>query len=35
MPQQQYQPEPPPPPAPDPKAEDWAEKNEWFGKMNL
>ena len=30
-PQQQYQPEPAPP-APDPKAEDWAEKNEWFGK---
>jgi len=27
--QQQYQ---PPPPAPDPAAEDWAEKNEWFGK---
>ena len=27
----QYQPEPAPP-APDPKAEDWAEKNEWFGK---
>ena len=21
-----------PPPPPDPKAEDWAEKNEWFGK---
>ena len=30
-PQQQYQPEATPPP-PDPKAEDWAEKNEWFGK---
>ena len=29
--QQQYQPQQPPP-APDPKAEDWAEKNEWFGK---
>ena len=29
--QAQYQPEPTPP-APDPKAEDWAEKNEWFGK---
>jgi len=27
--QPQYQ---PPPPAPDPAAEDWAEKNEWFGK---
>ena len=27
--QRQYQ---PPPPAPDPAAEDWAEKNEWFGK---
>jgi len=30
-PQQQYQPESPPP-TPDPRAEDWAEKNEWFGK---
>jgi hypothetical protein len=30
-PQQQYQPEAPPA-QPDPKAEDWAEKNEWFGK---
>ena len=32
--QAQYQPQqaPPAPPAPDPKAEDWAEKNEWFGK---
>ena len=29
--QQQYQPEAPPP-TPDPRAEDWAEKNEWFGK---
>jgi len=29
--QQQYQPEAPPA-QPDPKAEDWAEKNEWFGK---
>ena len=29
--QQQYQPEAPPAP-PDPRAEDWAEKNEWFGK---
>ena len=28
QPQQQYQ----APPAPDPQAEDWAEKNEWFGK---
>jgi len=28
---QQYQPEAPPP-TPDPKAEDWAEKNDWFGK---
>ena len=33
--QQQQQYAPPPrqaPPPPDPKAEDWAEKNEWFGK---
>ena len=32
--QQQYAPPPrqAPPPPPDPKAEDWAEKNEWFGK---
>jgi len=29
--QQQYQQEAPPS-TPDPKAEDWAEKNEWFGK---
>jgi hypothetical protein len=29
--QAQYQPQQAPP-APDPKAEDWAEKNEWFGK---
>ena len=29
--QQQYQPEAPPAP-PYPRAEDWAEKNEWFGK---
>ncbi len=29
--QPQYQPEAPPP-TPDPKAEDWAEKNDWFGK---
>ena len=28
---QQQQPQQPPPP-PDPKAEDWAEKNEWFGE---
>ena len=28
----QYQQPEPAPPAPDPKAEDWAEKNEWFGK---
>ena len=28
QPQQQYQ----APPSPDPQAEDWAEKNEWFGK---
>jgi hypothetical protein len=28
---QQYQPQQPPP-EPDPKAEDWAGKNEWFGK---
>jgi hypothetical protein len=27
----QQQPQQPPPP-PDPQAEDWAEKNEWFGK---
>jgi len=34
MPQQpQYpQQQPPPPPPPDPKAEDWAEKNKWFGE---
>ena len=25
-------PQMPPPPTPDPKAEDWAEKNDWFGK---
>jgi len=32
-PQQQYAPPPrQAPPPPDPKAEDWAEKNEWFGK---
>ena len=32
--QQQYAPPPrqAPPPPPDPKAEDWTEKNEWFGK---
>ena len=30
--QPQYQPAPPPPPPPDPKAEDWAEKNKWFGE---
>ena len=33
--QQAQQPPPPPPPAeqpPDPKAEQWAEKNNWFGK---
>ena len=34
---QQYQdqyvaPQMPPPPTPDPRAESWAEKNEWFGK---
>jgi len=34
---QQYQdqyvaPQMPPPPTPDPRAEDWAENNEWFGK---
>ena len=28
---QQYQ-QPAPPPPPDPKAEDWAEKNKWFGQ---
>jgi len=28
---QQYQ-QPAPPPPPDPKAEDWAEKNKWFGE---
>jgi hypothetical protein len=28
---QQYQP-PAPPPPPDPKAEEWAEKNKWFGE---
>jgi len=33
QPQQQYAPPPrQAPPPPDPKAEDWAEKNEWFGK---
>jgi len=33
MPQQQYaQPQQAPPPPPDPKAEAWAEKNEWFGE---
>ena len=32
-PQQQYQPQQRPPPArPDPRAEEWAEKNEWFGQ---
>ena len=30
--QAQYQQPEPAPPAPDAKAEDWAEKNEWFGK---
>jgi len=30
--QPQYQQAPPPPPPPDPKAEDWAEKNKWFGE---
>ena len=29
--QQQYAAPKMPPPAPDPKAEDWAQKNEWFG----
>ena len=28
----QYPQQPPPPPPPDPKAEDWAEKNKWFGE---
>ena len=35
QPQMPRQPQPqqaPPPPPPDPKAEDWAEKNEWFGQ---
>ena len=34
QPRTQYTPPPrqAPPPPPDPKAEDWAEKNEWFGK---
>ena len=32
MPRQQYQPQQPPPPPPDPKAEEWAEKNKWFGE---
>jgi hypothetical protein len=34
QPRPQYAPPPrkAPPPPPDPKAEDWAEKNEWFGK---
>ena len=32
MPNSQSQPPAPPPPPPDPKAEDWAEKNKWFGQ---
>jgi hypothetical protein len=32
MPRQQYQPQQPPPPPPDPKAEEWADKNKWFGE---
>jgi hypothetical protein len=32
MPQYQQPPRPQAPPPPDPKAEDWAEKNEWFGE---
>ena len=31
-PQKQFQQPQMPPPTPDPKAEEWAEKNEWFGK---
>ena len=31
MPQQQVPRQPAPPPPPDPKAQSWAEKNEWFG----
>jgi hypothetical protein len=31
MPQQQMPRQPAPPPPPDPKAQSWAEKNEWFG----
>ena len=30
--QPQYQQAPPPPAPPDPKAEDWADKNKWFGE---
>ena len=32
MPNPQQYPQPAPPPPPDPKAEDWAEKNKWFGQ---
>ena len=32
MPRQPQPQQAPPPPPPDPKAEDWAEKNEWFGQ---
>ena len=32
QPQQQYAAPQMPPPAPDPKAEEWAQKNEWFGQ---
>ena len=32
MPNPQQYPQPAPPPPPDPKAEEWAEKNKWFGQ---